>query len=120
MPGFDDRQDPSRYEPASARTQEEVGGMLERAFRQEGGRRSREEEVRRFLALADEAEARAETAESLAREAEEAAERAAERHALSGEAGDLAALERWQAEAEIQGRQVEHFREEAERLRKYA
>jgi len=62
---------------------------------------------------------RAVAAESLANEAEQAAARAAERYALTGDQDDLAALRRWEAEAEAARREAEATREEAERLHKY-
>ena len=65
--------DNTRYRPADLRTRDEVGGILERSFQHEGGKEPNEEEARRLLALADEAEQRAEIAENLAREAETAA-----------------------------------------------
>lgn len=108
-----------RYRAADARTQAEVGGILERAFQRESGREPREEEGRRFIALAQEAEAGAEAAESLADEAERQAAEAAERHARTGAPDDLAAIEHWQAEAETHRRRCEALRLEAERLRHY-
>ena len=108
-----------RYRPADPRIREEVGGILERAFQSEGGRKHDEEEARRFMALAEEAESRAESAERLAQEAEQAAERAAERYALTGSADDLAAVQRWETEAGAYRREAENMRQEAERLRKY-
>jgi hypothetical protein len=122
MGDHDDRgtqTEPERYRPAEARIREEVGGILEHAFQREGGRQPNEEEVRRFLALANEAETRAEAAEYLAGETEQAAVQAAERYALTGGADDLAALQRYEAEAEAYRREAEAMRLEAEHLRQY-
>ncbi|MHB0877399.1 MAG: hypothetical protein ACYC5O_15285 [Anaerolineae bacterium] len=112
--------DRDHYRAVDPRTQEEVGDVLERAFRREDGREPREEEVRRFLALAEEAERGAETAESLAREAEQAAAAASERYGLTGGSDDLAAVERWTGAAQTYRREAESLRLEAERLRYYA
>ncbi len=122
MSGNDDELDPlhsSHFRPADPLTQEEVGGVLERAFRREGGDEPQEAEARRFLELADEAEGRAEAAEALTREAERAATQAAERYALSGGTDDLAAIKRWQEAASEYRREGASQRLEAERLRKY-
>ena len=108
-----------RYQAADPRVREEVGGILERAFRGEAGRFANEDEAHCFLALADEAEARAEAAESLTRESEQAAVQAGERFALTGGQDDLAAMRRYEAEAEAYRREGEALRLEVERLRKY-
>lgn len=108
------------FPAADVRTQEEVGGLLERAFRREGGEEPREEEKRRLLARAEEAEARAAAAESQAREAEWSGERAAERYGRSGSGEYLASLRDWQEQAEARRREAEELRGEAERLRHYA
>ena len=115
----EDPQNAGRYKPADPRTQEEVGGVLERAFEHERGHEPLEEQARRLLQWADEAEERAVAAESLANQAEQAAARAAERYALTGDQDDLAALRRWEAEAEAARREAEATREEVERLHKY-
>jgi len=122
MNGQDDLRGPpgsGRFRPADPRTQEEVGGVLERAFRNEGGDEPREEEARRFLELAAEAEKRAEAADALAEEAGRAATAAAERHATTGGADDLAAVKRWDEVAAEQRRRAEAERLEADRLRRY-
>lgn len=111
--------EPERYRAADMKTQEEVGGILERAFQREGGHEPYEEEARRFLALADEAEGKAEAAESLAREAEAAVERYAERHAHTGDPDDLELMQRRETEAQAYRREAESLRLEAERLRRY-
>ena len=107
------------YRPADRETQQEVGGILERAFQREGGREPYEAEMARFFTNAEEADARAEQAEAALREAEREGDRAAERYALTGGPDDLAAVERFRAQAESYRREAETLREEAERLRKY-
>jgi hypothetical protein len=109
----------NHYRAADARTQEEVGGILERAFQRESGREPREEEERRFLAWAEEAESKAEAADSLAREAEQAAAQATERYSLTRGEDDMAARQRWDSEAEAYRREADDQRLEAERLRHY-
>lgn len=116
-PGSEDKA--GRYRAADARTQEEVGGLLERAFQREGGREPRQEEARRFLEWVKETEGKAEAVDSLAREAEQAAAEAAERFARTRGEDDLAALQRWEAEADAYRREAENLRLEAERLRHY-
>jgi hypothetical protein len=116
MSGFrDNRKEPdrTRYRPADARTRDEVGGILERSFQHESGREPNEEEARRLLALADEAEKRAEVAESLAREAEAAVVDAVEVCPQTGEAASL------EETAERRHREAEVLRAEADRLRRY-
>lgn len=107
----------ARFPPADPRTQEELGGVLERAFSREGGKDPNEEEVRRLHAEADEALRQAEVKLSLAREAESAAAHAAERYGRSGNAGDQAEVERWTQAAEVYRREAREFRERAEDLR---
>jgi len=117
MSGFREKKekpDETRYRRADARTRNEVGGILERSFQHEGGREPNEEEARRLLALADEAEHRAEAAESVAREAEAAAVSAVEASPpRQGEANQL------EETAKKHRREAESLREEAERLRRY-
>jgi hypothetical protein len=112
--------DRDHYRPVDPRTQEDVGDVLERAFRREDCREPREAEMRRFLALAEEAERRAEAAESLTEEAERAAAEASERYGRSGSTEDLAAIERWTAAGRTYRREADSLRAEAERLRHYA
>lgn len=109
-----------RYRPADLMTQGEVGGILERSFQREGGREPNEEDARRLLALAEEAEKRAEAAESMAREAETAGLESAARASLrESEAGDIRVVDRWKETAETYHREAENLRAEAERLRRY-
>jgi hypothetical protein len=96
-----------------------VGGVLERAFRREGGDEPREEEKRRLFAWAEEAETKAEAAERMANEAEGAAAAASERFGIAGQPDDLELAARWRSEAESHRREAERLREEAERLRHY-
>lgn len=110
----------NHYRAVDPRTQEDVGDTLERAFRREDGREPREEEMLRFIALAEDAERRADVAESMAREAEQALAQASERYGRSGGGDDLAAIERWTAAVEAHRREAESLRAEAERLRYYA
>ena len=114
-----DFDDASHIQPADQRTQDEIGGVLERAFSREGGKEPNEEEIRRFHALADEALSQAEIKLSLAREAEARMQRAAERYKASGEAGDLNELARWTRENEDRRREAEALRLKAETLRQY-
>jgi hypothetical protein len=104
-----DAGDPARYRPADARTQKELGGVLERAFERESGREPDEEEIRRLNALADEALHEAEIRLALAREAESALARA----------GEEAELRKWAEALETYRREAAEFRLEAERLRGY-
>lgn len=122
MNSDDDLNDPNRidrFRPAAPQTQEEVGGVLERSFRRERGREPNEEESRRFLALADEAEKKAETSEASAREAEASAARAAERYSHGGDSSDTDDARRWEEAAAVYRREAESFRLEADRLRQY-
>lgn len=114
-----DPKDPSRFRPSDPKTQQEVGGVLERAFQREGGREPEELEAQRFLALAEEADQRAEAAESLAMEAEDAAAQASERFARTGGPDDLESVKRYEDMAGEYRREAECMRLEAERLRKY-
>jgi hypothetical protein len=61
------------FQPADATTQHEVGGILERAFHQEGGRAPDEAEREQLLAVIEATEERAKSAERQAVEAGEAA-----------------------------------------------
>lgn len=114
-----DQAEPERFRASNPGTQEEVGGILERAFAREGGREPLEEEARFFLDQIQAAEGRAEAAESLSREAELAAERAGERYARSGRPEDLEAMRRWEEKADAHRREGESMRGEADRLRGY-
>jgi len=115
----EDQDQQERYKPADPYTRSEVGGILERAFQREGGHEPNELEAQRLLALADEAELRAESAEQLSREAEQTATQAAERYALTGARDDLETLQRRQVEAHAYRREAEAMRLEVERLRSY-
>ncbi|MEW6367235.1 MAG: hypothetical protein AB1714_21605 [Acidobacteriota bacterium] len=114
-----DRDDSGRFRPADTRTQEEVGGVLERAFAREGGREPNEAEAQRYLQLADEAEKKAKEAEVLAGEADAAAVRSAERYATTQSPSDQDSVERWKVEAETHRREADSLRKEAERMRQY-
>jgi hypothetical protein len=105
------------YQPADPQTQEELGGVLERAFTRESGREPNQEEVYRFAALADEALHQAEAKLAMAREAEAAVALAAERYGRSGDPEDLRETERWTESAERSRREAAELRERAEDLR---
>jgi len=107
------------YQKLDPRTREEVGGVLERAFRREEGREILQVEQQTLLTLVQETEEKAEKAEQHAQEAEEAARRSSELYALSRAIDDLEALQRWEADAASYRREAERFRQEAEHLRKY-
>jgi hypothetical protein len=113
-PGTDEE---AAYRPTSQRVRAEVGGVLERAFRREGGQEPDEEDFTALLSLAEEAEARAEAAESHAREAERAAAEAGERYGRSANPEDLAEVQYFEAEKVAYQREAESLRLEAERLR---
>jgi hypothetical protein len=115
-PGSDEEE---AYQPTSRRIRAEVGGVLERAFRREGGEEPAEEDVLALLSLAEEAEARAEAAENHAREAERAAAEARERYARSASPDDLSEVEFFEAELKSYHREAVELRLEAERLRAY-
>jgi len=112
-----DPEDASRFQPADPRTQEELGGVLERSFARERGKEPAEEEVRRLHAMADDALREAEMKLRMAREAEDAMARAAERYGTSGDPVHLADLERWRDAAEAYKREAEELKIEGERLR---
>ena len=119
----DDPFDPderAHFQPADPHTQEELGGVLERAFQRERGKEPNEEEVRRLHAMADEALRQAETKLSLAREAEAALTHAAERYGRSRDPVDMAEVQRWTEAAERHRREAREFRETAEDLRQRA
>lgn len=105
------------FQPADPRTQDELGGVLERAFSRERGREPNEDEVRRWYALADDAVQHAEIRLSLAREAEQAMKHAMERYARSRDARDLADMDQWKNAAEVYRRDAREFHSRAERLR---
>ena len=109
----------AHYQPADRDTQQEVGGILERAFQREDGHEPYEAEITRFVGAAEEAEARAEAAEALQRESERAGDEVAERYALTAGPDDLAAVEHHRTEAESYRRESEMLHQEAERLRKH-
>ena len=119
-PGNDRLLDPQRYQQPDPRTRQEVGGILERAFQQEGGRIPDEVEATRFKALIEETEARLLSAEHQAAEAEIAAVQAVEQYARSQRAEDLEIAQRWQEESVMRRREVQLLQEEAERLRKFS
>jgi len=103
---FDPDETP-RFRPPDRQTQEELGGILERAFMREDGKEPAEEEVRRLHALADDALREAEMKLSLAREAEAAIERAKD--------PDEAA--RYREAGEIYKREAGALKDRAEQLR---
>jgi hypothetical protein len=116
----DDPFDPdesARFQPATPQTQEELGGVLERAFMRERGKEPNEGEGRRLHALADEALRQAEIKLGLAREAEAAMARATERYGRSEDPGDLAAVEKWTSAVQSYRREAEQLRLKAEDLR---
>jgi hypothetical protein len=117
--GDREQPDKARYRPADSRTRGEVGGILERSFQREGGKEPNEEEARRLLALADEAEKRADAAESLAHEADSAAADSEGSSEWTGDAAHVPEAERLKEAAQIYRREAESLREEAERLRRY-
>ena len=117
MPDRFDPDDAPHFAPADPKTQEELGGVLERAFARERGGDPNETESRRLHALADEALAKAESKLSLAREAEAAVKRAAERYGISGEISDLADADKWSKVAEGYRREARELQTEAELLR---
>jgi hypothetical protein len=108
-----------RFTPADDRIREEIGGILERAFKREGGTEPNEQEIRRFLTLAQEAEKRAEAYDNLARQACEAAETASEQYASTRSDDDLELVQLRESEAEQYNLEAEALRTDAERLRSY-
>jgi hypothetical protein len=102
-----DPQDAARFQPPDRETQEELGGVLERAFKREGGKEPLEEEVRRLHAMADDALREAEMKLSLAREAEAAMERTR----------DAVEIERWRETGEAYKREAGELKVRAEQLR---
>jgi hypothetical protein len=109
--------DAPRFRPPDWQTQEEVGGVLERAFQRERGRVEDEEEVRRLHAMADDAAREAEMKLSKAREAEAAMAGAVERFGLSDDPAHLAEISRWREESESYKREAERLKLHAEQLR---
>lgn len=107
------------FQKIDPRLREEVGGILERAFRNENGLEKPDIEVEQIEILAQEVEEKAERARCLAEEAVEAARKAAERYELSHGLDDLEAVQHWEAEADSYRREAEILDQEAERLRKY-
>lgn len=112
-------QDDRHFQNLDPHLRDEVGGILERAFRREEGRIPDELEVENLQTLAGEAEQKAEKADRLAEEALEAGRRASEQYATSHALDDLEVVQRWEAEAASYRREAEGFRLEVERLRKY-
>ena len=112
-----DPEESARFQPAAPGTQQELGGVLERAFVRERGKQPSEGEAAHLHALADEALRQAETKLSLAREADAAVTKAAERYGRSKDRADLAAIESWTRAAKSYRREAEQFREKAEDLR---
>jgi hypothetical protein len=111
--------DAARFRPADSRTQEELGGVLERAFAREHGAEPDEDLIRRYHAWADEALAAAEGKLALAREAEAAIARAAERYGRSRDSYDLEELRKWTEAAELYRREAGELRIKAETIRQY-
>jgi hypothetical protein len=101
-----------RFAPADEKIREEIGGILERAFKRESGVEPNEQEIHRFLILAEEAEKRAEAYEHLARQASEAAE-------IARSEDDLELTQLRESEAEQYSLEAETLRTDAERLRGY-
>ena len=114
-----DSDDADHFQPVDPRTQDEIGGVLERAFSRERGKEPNEEEARRLHALADEALQQAEVKLSLAREAEDLIRCASERYGVSRESADMAEVEKWTRAAEDYRREAEEFRQKAELLRQH-
>jgi hypothetical protein len=108
-----------RFAPADEKIREEIGGILERAFKRESGVEPNEQEIHRFLILAEEAEKRAEAYEHLARQASEAAEIASEQYASTRSEDDLELTQLRESEAEQYSLEAETLRTDAERLRGY-
>ena len=108
---------PARFQPAAPKTQEELGGVLERAFVREWGKEPGEGEIRHMRALADESLQQEQAKLALAREAEAAVVQASERFGRSRNPGDQAAVEEWIRAAETYRRQAGEFRRKAEDLR---
>jgi hypothetical protein len=121
MPDPDKEPQPpeDQYNRPDPHVREEVGGMLERAFRREDGCETLEDERASLQVLAQEAEEKVACAERLAQEAAESARLAAERFRLSQNLDDMETVQRWEAEATSYRREAENLRLEAERLRKY-
>jgi uncharacterized Ntn-hydrolase superfamily protein len=111
--------DAARFRPADSRTQEELGGVLERAFARERGAEPDEDLIRRYHVWADEALAAAEGKLALVREAEAAMAHAAERYGHSQNPSDLAELQKWTETAELYRREAGELRIKAETLRQY-
>ena len=99
--------DAARFRQPDRQTQEELGGILERAFMREGGREPAAEEVRRLHAMADDALRDSETKLALAREAE----------AAMKNAHDRAEIERWREAHDMYKREADELKGRAEQLR---
>jgi hypothetical protein len=112
-------EDRERFKNIDPNLREEVGGLLERAFKREEGRAPDELESYSLEVLAGEAEQKASEAERQAIEAAQAARGASERYAASHSLDDLEQAQRWEAEVASFRREAENYRLEAERLRKY-
>jgi hypothetical protein len=104
-----DPDDAARFRPPDQQTQEELGGILERAFVRERGKEpaGTSEEIRRLHAMADDALRQAEMKLGLAREAEAAMDRAR----------DLDEVAKWRETGEIYKREAGELRARAEQLR---
>jgi hypothetical protein len=111
--------DRTRFTPADEQVREEIGGILERAFKREGGTEPNEQEIHRFLILADEAEKRAEACEHLAHQASEAARIASQEPASSKSEGARELVRLRESEAEQYSLEAETWRTDVERLRSY-
>jgi hypothetical protein len=111
--------DQLHFQNVDPRLRDEVGGILERAFKREDGHIPDAMETQALQSLANEAQQKAAEAERLAEEAEMAARQASERYALSHAQDDLESVQRWEAEAASYRREKENYLFEVERLRKY-
>lgn len=120
QPGNERPLDAKRYQQPDPSTRQEVGGILERAFQQEGGRIPDEVEANRFRTLIEETEVRLKSAEHQAAEAEVAAAQAVEQYARSQRVEDLEIAQRWQEEIVLRRRQLQLLQEEVERLRRFS
>jgi hypothetical protein len=118
-PDKDPRPPEDQYIRPDPHIREEVGGVLERAFRREDGLETLDEERLNLQTLAVETEEKAIRAERLAQEAAQAAKLAAERFSHTQGADDMEAMQRWEAEATSYRREADNLRLEVERLRKY-
>ncbi len=112
-------EDIQHYREVDPRVREEVGGILEHAFRHERGALPEKIEVQTLEKWATEVEAKAEKANQMAEDALDAARRASEQFALSHSLEDMEAVQQWEAEAASYRREADLLHAEAEQLRKY-